>query len=102
MPAVVALSTFPSKAKAAEILRILVEERLCACANLVPAVRSIYRWQDEICDEPEALAIIKTTSERVDALRLRIVALHPYDVPEVIVLPIEGGHAAYLAWLAAT
>jgi periplasmic divalent cation tolerance protein len=100
MPAVVVLSTFPSEAKAAEISRLLVEERLCACANLVPAVRSIYRWKDELCDEAEALAIIKTTSERVDALRERIVALHPYDIPEVIVLPIEGGHAAYLAWLA--
>ena len=60
MPAVVVLSTFPSEAKAAEILRILVDERLCACANLVPAVRSIYRWQDEICDETEALAIMRS------------------------------------------
>jgi periplasmic divalent cation tolerance protein len=101
MPAVVVLSTFPSEAKAAEVARTLVDEKLCACANLVPAVRSIYRWNADVCDETEALAIIKTEADRVEALRARIVALHPYDVPEVIVLPIDSGHPAYLAWVTA-
>jgi periplasmic divalent cation tolerance protein len=102
MPVVVVLSTFPSEDKAAEIGRVLVDEHLCACVNLVPRVRSIYRWRDEICDEAEALAIIKTTPERVDELRDRLVSLHPYEVPEVIALPASGGHAAYLDWVAIT
>ena len=99
MSVVVVLSTFPSSEKAAEIARVLVDERLCACVNLVPAVRSIYRWQGAIHDDAEVLAIVKTTAERVEALRDRLIALHPYEVPEAIVLPVTGGHAAYLAWV---
>jgi len=99
MSVVVVLSTFPSSEKAAEIARTLVEERLCACVNLVPAVRSIYRWDGKIHDDAEVLAIVKTTAERVEALRDRLIALHPYDVPEAIVLPVTGGHAPYLAWV---
>ena len=99
MSVVVVLSTFPSSEKAAEIARTLVEERLCACVNLVPAVRSIYRWDGKIHDDAEVLAIVKTTAERVEALRDRLIALHPYDVPEAIVLPVAGGHAPYLAWV---
>ncbi|MEO8840295.1 MAG: divalent-cation tolerance protein CutA [Kofleriaceae bacterium] len=96
---VVVLSTFPSQDVAASVARTLVEERLAACVNIVPAVRSIYRWESAIHDEPEALAIIKTTSERVAAMRERLVELHPYDVPEAIELPVAGGHAPYLAWV---
>jgi periplasmic divalent cation tolerance protein len=99
MSVVVVLSTFPSSEKAAEIARVLVDERLAACVNLVPAVRSIYRWQGAIHDAAEVLAIVKTTAERVDALRDRLIALHPYDVPEAIVLPVTDGHAPYLAWV---
>jgi len=100
MSVIVVISTFPSEDKAADIARTLVSEGHCACANLVPAVRSIYRWQGAICDERETLAVIKTTSDRLEALRDRLVALHPYEVPEVIALPVEGGHAPYLAWVA--
>lgn len=96
----VVLSTFPSPEKAAEVARLLVGERLCACANLVPNVRSIYVWKDEVCDDQEVLAVIKTTAGRCEALAARIVELHPYEVPEVIALPILGGHAPYLAWVA--
>jgi len=99
MSVVVVLSTFPSSEKAAEIARQLVDERLCACVNLVPAVRSIYRWQGEVHDDAEVLAIVKTTTERVEALRERLIALHPYELPEAIVLPVAGGHAPYLAWV---
>jgi periplasmic divalent cation tolerance protein len=102
MSVVVVLSTFPSSEKAAEIARVLVDERLCACVNLVPAVRSIYRWQGAICDEHEVLAIVKTTDERVAMLQARLVALHPYDVPEALVVPTIGGHAPYLAWVASS
>ncbi|MEP6866336.1 MAG: divalent-cation tolerance protein CutA [Deltaproteobacteria bacterium] len=99
MSVVVVLSTFPSSEKAAEIARVLVDERLAACVNLVPAVRSIYRWQGAIHDDVEVLAIMKTTAERAAALRDRLIALHPYDVPEAIVLPVTDGPAPYLAWL---
>ncbi|MEO8553879.1 MAG: divalent-cation tolerance protein CutA [Kofleriaceae bacterium] len=99
MSVVVVFSTFPGPAQAADIARVLVDERLCACVNLVPAVRSIYRWQDAVHDETETLAMIKTTAERVAALQARLAELHPYDVPEVIVVPVTGGHAPYLAWV---
>jgi len=99
MSVVVVLSTFPSSEKAAEIARVLVDERLCACVNLVPAVRSIYRWQGAVHDDAEVLAIVKTTTERVQALRDRLIALHPYELPEALVLPVTDGHAPYLAWV---
>jgi len=100
MSVIVVFSTFPSEDKAADIARTLVSEGHAACANLVPQVRSIYRWQGELCDERETLAIIKTTRERFAALRDRLVALHPYEVPEVIALPVEAGHPPYLDWVA--
>jgi periplasmic divalent cation tolerance protein len=100
MPAVVVFSTFPSPEQAAEVARTLVGEQLAACVNLVPAVRSIYRWQGAVHDEAETLAIVKTTSARLAALQARLVELHPYDVPEVIALPVTDGHAPYLAWIA--
>ncbi|HEY6034700.1 MAG TPA: divalent-cation tolerance protein CutA [Kofleriaceae bacterium] len=99
MSVVVVLSTFPSSEKAAEIARVLVDERLCACVNLVPAVRSIYRWQGAVHDDAEVLAIVKTTAERAEALRDRLIALHPYELPEALVLPVTDGHAPYLAWV---
>jgi periplasmic divalent cation tolerance protein len=80
--------------------RVLVDERLAACVNLVPTVRSIYRWQGAIQDDAEALAVIKTTAERYPALASRLAELHPYDVPEILALPLDDGHAKYLAWLA--
>jgi periplasmic divalent cation tolerance protein len=100
MSVIVVFSTFPSEDKAADIARTLVSEGLAACVNLVPPVRSIYRWQGELCDERETLAMMKTTRERFDALRDRLVALHPYEVPEVIALPVEAGHPPYLDWVA--
>ncbi len=99
MAVVVLVSTFPGVEKAAEVTRTLVEERLAACVNLVPAIRSIYRWQGALHDESETLAIIKTTRERVDAITKRLVELHPYDVPEVLEVNVAGGHPPYLAWV---
>lgn len=100
MPVLVVLSTFPTPDKAAEVARTLVGEQLAACVNLVSQIRSIYRWQGEISDDSETLALIKTTDERFEAMKARLVELHPYEVAEVIALPIEGGHAPYLAWVA--
>jgi len=99
MPVVI-LSTFPSADKAAEVARLLVEERLAACVNLVPAIRSIYRWQGTVQDDAESLAVIKTTEDKESAVLARLRVLHPYEVPEMIVLPIVRGHEPYLAWLA--
>jgi periplasmic divalent cation tolerance protein len=96
---VVVLSTFPSADVAAAVARTLVEERLAACVNIVPAVRSIYRWESAIHDEAEVLAIVKTTAARVVAMRERLVELHPYDVPEALELSVAGGHPPYLAWV---
>jgi periplasmic divalent cation tolerance protein len=97
--ALVVLVTAPSAEKAAEIARAVVEERLAACGNVVPGLRSIYRWEGTVHDEGEALLVLKTARDRLDALRARVIALHPYDVPEVIALPIEAGSAPYLAWI---
>jgi periplasmic divalent cation tolerance protein len=98
--ALVVLVTTPSAERAAEIARAVVEERLAACGNVVPGLRSIYRWEGKVQDDAEALLVLKTTRARFDALRDRVLALHPYEVPEVIALPIEAGSARYLAWIA--
>jgi periplasmic divalent cation tolerance protein len=96
-----ALSTAPDADTGARIARALVEERLAACVNLVPAVRSIYRWQGRVEDEAEVLLVIKTRAERVDALAARLRALHPYELPELVALPVVAGLAPYLDWVAA-
>ena len=96
----VILVTAPDEAVAERITRTLVEERLAACGNIVPRIRSIYRWDDAVQQDDEVLVILKTERARVELLRERVVALHPYDVPEVLVLPILGGHAPYLEWVA--
>ncbi len=97
--ALVVLVTTPSPERAAEIARALVEERLAACGNVVPGLRSIYRWEGKVQDDAEALLVLKTTRARFEALRDRVLALHPYEVPEVIALPVEAGSARYLAWI---
>jgi periplasmic divalent cation tolerance protein len=98
--ALVVLVTAPTPERAAEIARALVEERLAACGNVVQGVRSIYRWEGKVHEDAEALLVLKTTRARFDALRDRVLALHPYEVPEVIALPVEAGSARYLAWIA--
>jgi periplasmic divalent cation tolerance protein len=96
----VVLVTAPTPERAAEIARAVVEERLAACGNVVPGIRSIYRWEGKVQDEAEALLVLKTTRARFEALRDRVLALHPYEVPEVIALRVEAGSSAYLAWIA--
>jgi periplasmic divalent cation tolerance protein len=98
--ALVVLVTAPGAEKAAEIARAVVEERLAACGNVVPGLRSIYRWEGKVQDDQEALLVLKTTRARFDALRARVIALHPYEVPEVLALPVEAGSERYLAWIA--
>lgn len=99
MDGIIALTTLSSADAAAALGRTLVEEGVVACATLVPGARSIYRWQGQLCDDAETLVVLKTTADRVKALEHRLVALHPYQVPELIVLPVTGGHEPYLRWL---
>jgi periplasmic divalent cation tolerance protein len=95
----VVLSTFASAEQAVAIARTLVGEQLAACVNLVPGVRSVYRWQGDVHEDLEHLAVMKTTRDRFEALAARLAELHPYEVPEIIALPLAAGHAPYLAWL---
>jgi periplasmic divalent cation tolerance protein len=76
-----------------------VEERLAACANILPGMQSIYKWNNELVQEEEVVLIFKTTQERFDALKSRVLELHSYEVPCVIALPISHGHEAYLNWI---
>lgn len=100
-PVVTVLSTAPDAAVAERIATALVEERLAACANVIEGVTSIYRWKGEIEREREVLVVLKTTSEAMEKLRLRIVELHPYEVPEVLALGVPEGHGPYLDWVRA-
>ncbi len=93
------LLTAPDVDVAERVGRALVEERLAACANIVPGVVSLFRWEGEVQREAEVLVIVKTTDERVEDVRARVVELHPYQVPEVLVLPVLAGHAPYLDWV---
>lgn len=97
--AVVVLVTVPSRELGEEIGNALIAERLAACVNIVGPVRSVYRWQGEICREKEHLLIIKTVRDRYAALERRVRELHSYEVPEVIALPVHAGSEAYLGWV---
>jgi periplasmic divalent cation tolerance protein len=96
---VVAFSTVGTAEDAERIARALVEQRLAACVNVVSGVVSVYRWKGGVCRDEERLLVIKTRAARLEALREALVALHPYELPELVALPIEGGHEPYLAWL---
>jgi periplasmic divalent cation tolerance protein len=97
---VIVLSAVGAPPDAERIARALVEERLAACANVVPGVVSVYRWKGVVERENELLLVIKTLADRVEALKARLLELHPYELPEVVVIPIGGGHKAYLEWIA--
>lgn len=98
-PVGVVLVTAPDAETGARIARALLEDHLIACANLLPQVRSLYRWEGRVEDDPEVLLVLKTGRERVEALTERVRELHPYDVPEVIALPVTAGSAPYLKWV---
>jgi periplasmic divalent cation tolerance protein len=98
--AVVVLTTLPTADAAAQLAKTVVGEKLAACANVLPALRSIYRWQGKVQDENEVLVLLKTQKALFSRLKERILALHPYEVPEVLAIPVEQGDAAYLDWIA--
>lgn len=95
----VVLVTAPDGTTAEKLGRTAVEEGLAACANVVSGVTSVYRWQGEVRSDAEVLVVLKTTDARSDELSRRMAELHPYDVPEVLILDAVGGHAPYLAWV---
>lgn len=95
----VVLMTAPGAEVAEAVARALVEERLIACANLVPGVTSIYRWQGAVRTEAEVLVVMKTRVELVPRLLERATELHPYEVPELLALPVASGLPAYCRWV---
>ena len=90
--------TAPDRDTAERLARTVVEERLCACVNVLPGVRSVYRWDGAVESADEVLLVAKTARSRFPALRDRLVALHPYELPEVVAVKVELGTAAYLDW----
>ena len=96
---VVVLMTAPDADVAGSIAHTLVEERLVACVNILPGLRSLYHWQGKLCDDAEVLCLMKTRLDLFAPLQKRIASLHPYEVPETIALPLVAGSASYLGWL---
>ena len=98
----IVLTTTANLEEAERLARTLVEERLAACATLVPTVRSIYRWQGKVEDSTETMLLIKTGVEQLASLEARILTLHSYETPEFLVLGVDAGSAGYINWLMAS
>lgn len=92
-------TSFANEADAARVARVLIEERLIACANLIPDARSLYRWQGQVKDEREVLCIMKTRKQDWTVLLSRLHELHPYEVPECVAVRIAAGAPKYMEWL---
>ena len=99
MNPLIALTTTAADYDASLLARTLVEEQLVACVNIIDRVTSVYRWENRIHEDGEKLLVMKTTTDRVDALRDRLTDLHPYDVPEFVVLPVDRISEKYESWL---
>lgn len=97
----VVLSTIDTAKQARSIARTLVNERLAACVAILPPMISVYRWKEELHEDPESQMIIKTATDKVDGLIRRLQEIHSYEVPEILVLPVTNGLAAYLDWVVA-
>lgn len=99
MTALLVLTNCPDATVADTLAAALVEERLAACVNILPTSRSVYRWQGALETASEVPLLIKTTRDRYPALEARIQALHPYELPEIVAIPIEKGLPIYLEWV---
>ena len=97
--AVVVLTTVANEDEAVMLVQALLERRLVACGTILPAARSIYRWQGKVADEREHVVLLKTRSARVAPLRSAFEELHPYKVPELLVLAVDTGLEKYLEWI---
>ena len=91
--------TCPDVASAQKLAEALVGERLAACVNRIPAIASTYRWQGKVVTDHEELLLIKTTTGQFPALKERLLSLHPYELPELIAVPVIEGHGPYLDWV---
>ena len=91
--------TMPDRERATALARALVDEGLAACVNIVPGVKSIYRWEGRLQEDDEVLCLIKTRPAVFERARARILELHPYEVPEIIGFTVDDGSPAYLDWL---
>ena len=98
----IVMTTESTLEEANKLGRTLVEERLVACATLLPVVQSIYHWEEKIQSAPETMVLLKTTADRLDALEARLRQLHTYRVPEFLVLPVEYGSRSYTEWMLAS
>lgn len=96
---ILVLTTMPDDDRADAVARTLVDERLAACVNVHGPMRSTYRWKGQLEREAEQQIVIKTTRERLPQLEARLHALHPYDLPEFLVVAADGGSAAYVKWV---
>jgi len=94
-----AITTCPDTRVADTIATALVEERLAACVNILPGAHSVYEWQGKVEKEQESVLLIKSREDRLNALEVRLLELHPYELPELIVVPLVGGLAPYLSWI---
>jgi len=97
---VLALSTFPDRETAQRISNQLVADKFAACANILPAVESVYRWKDKVETGNETLVFFKVSEDRQSAFQEKLRALHPYEVPEIIFVPVSSGLPEYLRWVA--
>lgn len=102
MSEIVVFVTAASEEEASKIARELVQQRLVACANIIGAVRSVFRWEGKVADEQEALMVLKSDDARFEDLSMKIKELHSYSVPEIIALPISRGLPEYLQWVRET
>ena len=100
MDAFLVISNLPDRASADKLARVLVDERLAACVNVLSPCRSVYRWKGKVEDAEEFPMLIKTTRERYPELEAAIRKNHPYELPEIIAIPLAGGLPAYLDWVA--
>lgn len=98
--AVLIITTLGSEPDSEKFIRALLEKRLIACGTITPNVRSIYRWDNKVADERESLVILKTRSACLDSIQLAFEELHPYKLPELLVIPVAAGLPKYLEWIA--
>jgi periplasmic divalent cation tolerance protein len=97
--AMVVMTTVASADEAVTLIKTLLERRLIACGQIIPGVRSLYRWNGKIADESEVIVYLKTRAARLDSLEVAFAELHPYKVPELLALPVTAGLAKYLSWI---
>ena len=101
MDAILIITNLPDQASAEALAQQLVQERLAACVNIMPSCTSVYHWQNKVETAQEIPVFIKTTRQQYEAIELSIRSVHPYELPEIIIVPLAGGLPAYLDWVAA-